>query len=79
MCIANHWYEYLLEKLLSCKKWHTNELQKSALEYKNAKKWLTREVRIRSLGLHHIRMYFSKYLSSSYSNIEICKNKKKVR
>jgi hypothetical protein len=26
MCIVDHRYEYLLEKLLSYKKWHTNEL-----------------------------------------------------
>jgi hypothetical protein len=54
-------------------------IAKSALEYNNAKKWLTREARIKSLALHHMRMYFIKYLSSSYSNIETCKSKKIVR
>jgi hypothetical protein len=56
-------------------KWIT----KSALEYNNAKKWLTREARIRSSALHHMHMYFNKYLSSSCSNIETYKNKKIVR
>jgi hypothetical protein len=79
MCIIEHMYEYLLEKLLSCKKLTYKWIAKSALEYNNGKKWLTREAWIRSSTLYHMRMYFSNCLSFSCSNIEICKNKKIVR
>jgi hypothetical protein len=77
MCIVEHMYEYLLENLLSCKKMTYKSIAKSALEYNNSKKCLTREAQIRSSTLHHMHMYFSNCLSSSRSNIEICKNKKR--
>jgi hypothetical protein len=54
-------------------------IAKSALEYNNGKKWLTREAWIMSSALYHMCMYFSNCLLSSHNNIEICKNKKIVR